>query len=160
MRQPFDKRTVLLRNEDNRQRALTIVARLPLDAERPLRIVVDDPLPAKSREQEEKYHSMIGDIAKQYEHAGRKWDLESMKRILLEQFRRDTVKDPDIMHLWASMGQLEMAPSLDGSGVVVLGVQSRKFPMKLASVFVEWLYGLGAELNIKWSEPKRQGDSP
>lgn len=154
MRQPFEKRTILLRTEENRQRALTILQRLPLDADRPLRVVVDDPLPAKSREQEQKMHAMIGDISKQYEHAGRKWDLESMKRILLEQFRRDTMKDPDCMHLWASMGQLEMAPSFDGSGVVVLGVQSRKFPMKLASVFVEWLYALGAELDIKWSEPK------
>lgn len=159
MRAQFDKRTILLRTEENRQRALTILQRVPLDAERPLRVVVDDPLPAKSREQEERYHAMIGDIAKQYVHAGRKWDLESMKRILLEQFRRDTVKDPDCMHLWASMGQLEMAPSFDGSGVVVLGVQSRKFPMKLASVFVEWLFALGAELNIKWSEPKPREQS-
>jgi hypothetical protein len=154
VRQPIEKRTVLLRGEEQRQRALLIVQRMPIDPERPIRVVIDDPLPAKSREQEEKYHAMIGDIANQYEHAGRKWDLESMKRILLEQFRRDTVKDTECMHLWASIGQLEMAPSLDGSGVVVLGVQSRKFPMKLASLFVEWLYALGCELNIKWSEPR------
>lgn len=156
MRQPIDKRTLLLREEAQRERAIIILQRLPIDPERPVRVVIDDPLPAKSRDQEALYHCLISDIADQYEHAGRKWDLESMKRILLEQFRRDTLKDSDCAHLWASMGQLEMVPSFDGQGVVVLGVQSRKFPMKLASVFVEWLYALGSELNIQWSEPRRK----
>lgn len=156
MRPSVDKRTLLLREEANRERAIIILQRLPIDPERPVRVVIDDPLPSKSRDQEALYHILISDIADQYQHAGRKWDMESMKRILLEQFRRDTVKDPDCAHLWSSMGSLEMVPSFDGQGVVVLGVQSRKFPMKLASVFVEWLYALGAELQIVWSQPKRK----
>lgn len=153
-RQPFDKRTIMLRSEDQRALLHAIVDRLPLDSERPMRAVFDDPLPAKSRDQEQKYHAMIGDIARQYEHCGRKWDADDMKRILLDQFRRDTIKDTDIAPLWAGMGGVDMAPSFDGSGVVMLGVQSRKFPLKLAIVFIEWLDALGAELNIKWSEPK------
>lgn len=154
-RQPFDKRTIMLRAAPQRDIIAGLIAVLPLDDARPLRIVIDDPLPAKSRDQEQKYHAMIGDIARQYEHCGRKWDAEDMKRILIDQFRRDTIKDTDIAPLWAGMGQVEMAPALDGSGVVMLGAQSRKFPLKLASVFVEWLFALGSELNIKWSEPKQ-----
>jgi hypothetical protein len=156
MRQPYDKRVIMVRSGEQIARLHAIVDRLPLDEDRPIRVTFDDPLPAKSRDQEALYHVLIGDIAEQYEHAGRKWDSDSMKRILIDQFRKDTAKDPDIAHLWASMGQFEMAPSFDGLGVVMLGAQSRKFPMKLASVFVEWLYALGAELNIKWSEPKRK----
>jgi len=152
----LDGRTVMLREELQRDRLIDFIRRLPLDSERPVRVVIDDPLPAKSRDQEKLYHCQITDIAEQYEHAGRKWDAESMKRILIDQFKRDTIKDADIAPLWASMGQLEMAPSFDGSGVVMLGAQSRKFPSKLASIFVEWLYALGAELDIKWSEPKRK----
>lgn len=153
-RRQFDKRVILLRGEEQRDLLLRIVARLPVDELRPLRIVIDDPLPAKSRDQEAKYHAMIGDIARQYEHCGRRWAEDDMKRILIDQFKRDTIKDPDIAGLWHSMGVMEMAPALDGSGVVMLGVQSRKFPLRLAIVFIEWLYALGAELKIKWTEPK------
>jgi hypothetical protein len=154
MRAQFDKRVIVLRGAEQRERAIALLQRVPLDPERPLRVVVDDPLPSKSRDQEEKYHAMIGDIARQYKHCGKQWSADDMKRLLLDQFRRDTQKDSDIAHLWHSMGVVEMAPALDGSGVVVLGVQSRKFPLRLAIIFIEWLYAFGAELNIVWTEPK------
>ena len=150
-RRQFDKRTVMVRTDYQRALLQQIVSELPIDDKRPIRVVFDDPLPAKSRDQEQKYHAMIGDIARQYVHAGRKWEADDMKRILIDQFRRDTIKDPDFADLWAGMGVVEMAPAFDGSGVVMLGVQSRKFPLKLAIVFIEWLDALGAELNIKWS---------
>ena len=108
--------------------------------------------PRKSREQEEKYHAMVGEIAAQFKFCDRLWDAEDMKRLLLDQFRRDTVKDPDFAELWKSMGIVEMAPSLDGAGVVALGVQSRKFPKKLASAFVEWLYAWGAATSVKFED--------
>lgn len=155
-RQQFDKRTVLLRGEEQRALLHKIIERLPLDDDRPLRIVIDDPLPAHSRDQEQKYHAMIGDIARQYAHAGRHWAADDMKRILVDQFRRETANDPDFGQLWSGMGAVEMAPAFDGSGVVMLGVQTRKFPRKLAALFIEWLYGLGVELNIQWTEPRKK----
>ena len=108
--------------------------------------------PRKSREQEEKYHAMVGEIAAQFKFCDRLWDAEDMKRLLLDQFRRDTVKDPDFAELWKGMGVVEMAPSIDGAGVVALGVQSRKFPKKLASAFVEWLHAFGAERDIVFED--------
>lgn len=112
--------------------------------------------PVKSRAQEEKYHAQIGDIAKQYEFCGRKWEPEDMKRLLIDQFKRETINDPEFAQAWKDMGVVDMAPSLDGSGVVMLGVQSRKFPKKLASGFVEYLYSFGAEVGVRWSEPIEQ----
>lgn len=152
-RPPFEKRTFILRSVEVQGRLIELIPALPLDDEKPLRIVIDDPLPKKSREQEEKYHAMIGDIARQFEHCGKTWSAEDMKRLLVDQFRRDTFKDPDIAQLWQSVDQVEMAPSLDGSGVVVFGVQTRRFPVKLAAIFIEWLYAFGSELNIQWSQP-------
>jgi len=152
MRAPLEKRLVMLRTEEQRQRAMIILQRVPVDPEHPIRFVVDDPLPAKSRDQEMKYHAMIGDISRQFEHCGKRWSADDMNRLLVDQFKRDTIKDPSISGLWASMGIVEMAPALDGSGVVVLGVQTQKFPAKLAHVFIEWLHAFGAELNIKWSD--------
>lgn len=108
--------------------------------------------PLKSREQEERYHAMLGDLAAQWTLHGRKWDAESMKRLCVDQFRRDTAKDPDLAPLWDTMGQIEMCPSIDGAGIVALGWQTRRFPKRLASAFIEWLFALGAEVGIVWTE--------
>lgn len=108
--------------------------------------------PRKTRPQEERYHAMIDDIASQITLHGRKWDNESMKRLCVDQFRRDTAKDPELAELWGDMGTVEMAPSIDGSGIVALGWQTRKFPKRLASAFIDWLFALGAERNVVWTD--------
>ena len=108
--------------------------------------------PSKSRIQEEKYHAMIGDISKQWSFAGKKWGIEDMKRLLVDQFKRDTIKDVAFADLWRSAYPVEMAPSIDGTGVVVLGVQTRAFPKELANGFIEWLYAFGADAGINWSD--------
>lgn len=97
----------------------------------------------KSREQEEKYHAMIGDISKQASHLGSKWDSESWKRFLLWQFAKDT-----------NTNQGQIVPSLDGTGIVQLGLQSRSFTKEQASEFVEWLHAWGAENGITFTETK------
>jgi NinB protein len=110
--------------------------------------------PAKTREQEERFHAMVGDVAAQWQHAGRKWDKESMKRIIVDQFRRDTAKDPAFIKLWESVGQMEIAPSIDGSGIVAIGWQTRRFPKALYSALIEWTFAFGAEVGIKWTDDR------
>ena len=92
---------------------------------------------SKSREQEEKYHAMIKDIAKQSQHLGAKWSSEDWKRLLVDQFMRDSGD---------SGGRV--IPNLDGTGIVQLGFQTRKFTREQASEFVEWLYSWSAENGI------------
>lgn len=83
----------------------------------------------KSRDQEEKYHAMIGEIAKQASHLGSKWDAESWKRLLVDQYCKDSgIKGASVL------------PNLSGDGIVQLGFQTRKFSKEQASEFVEWLY--------------------
>jgi len=82
----------------------------------------------RSQPQNEMYHAIIGQIAKQAEHAGAKWDGESWKRFLIDQWASETAR---------SAGKV--APSLDGQRVVQLGLQSRKFNKADASEFTEWL---------------------
>ena len=82
----------------------------------------------RSQPQNEMYHAIIGQIAKQAEHAGAKWDGESWKRFLIDQWASETGR---------SAGKV--APSLDGQRVVQLGLQSRKFNKSEASEFTEWL---------------------
>ncbi len=107
--------------------------------------------PKKSREQEEKYHAMIGEIANQFLFLGRRWDAEDMKRLCIDQLKRETLTDPDFAELWKQVGETNMVPSLDKTGFVMLGTQSRKFPKKLAAAFIEWLYAFGAENGVRFS---------
>lgn len=89
---------------------------------------------SKSREQEKKYHAIIGDIAKQAQHMGSKWDAESWKRLLVWQFCKEKEIDGG-----------RIIPSLDMTGVVQLGQQTRNFTKEQASEFVEFLQAWAAE---------------
>ena len=96
----------------------------------------------KSRDQEEKYHAMIGEIAKQAEHFGSKWDAESWKRLLVDQFCKDIgIKTGAVI------------PNLAGDGIVQLGMQTRNFTKEQASEFVEWLHAWGATNGIHFETP-------
>ena len=92
---------------------------------------------SKSREQEEKYHAIIGDIAKQAQHMGAKWDSETWKRLLVDKYCRETGLNSQIM------------ANLDSNGLVQLGFQTRKFSKEQASEFVEFLLAWCAENGIE-----------
>ena len=96
---------------------------------------------SKSREQEEKYHAMIGDISKQAQHLGSKWSAEDWKRLLVDQYLRDT-----------GMYSSKVLPNLDSTGIVQLGFQTRNFTKEQASEFVEWLFSWGANNGITFTE--------
>lgn len=96
---------------------------------------------SKTREQEKKYHAMIGEIAKQAQHLGAKWEFEDWKRLLLDKFARETGRTHG-----------KIIPNLDQTGVVEVGVQSRKFSKVDGSEFIEWLHCWGAENGIEFAE--------
>lgn len=103
--------------------------------------------PKKSRDQEEKYHAMIADIGRQVDLNGQRWGVEDAKRLLVDAFAR----------VMAASGtplkqSSRIVPSLDGSGFVQLGIQTRSFRVAEASEFIEYLYAFGSEHNVRWSE--------
>lgn len=99
----------------------------------------------RSDPQNKKFHAIIGQIAKQAQHAGAKWDVESWKRFLLEQWARDS----------GVMGGGVVA-SLDGERVVQLGIQSRKLTKAQGAEFIEWLLMWSATNGIDIKEPNWQ----
>jgi hypothetical protein len=106
-----------------------------LNAGKPL--VMEIKAADKSRDQEQKYHAMISEIAMQAQHMGSKWDAESWKRLLVDQFCKESgLKTGVVM------------PNLSGDGIVQLGFQTRKFTKEQASEFVEWLYAWSAENGV------------
>lgn len=106
----------------------------------------------KSREQEEKYHAMIGDISRQMLYHGEKLDAESWKRLLVEAFvqvMRETAQAENKPDPFG--GQARLLMSLDGQRVVQLGVQTRRFRKDIASEFIEYLYAYGTENGVKFT---------
>ena len=95
----------------------------------------------KRREQEEKYHAMIGEIHKAMQRAGSDWQYDDWKRLLIDQWAQDDGQQGS-----------RVAPSLDGKRIVQLGLQSRKFTIKQGSSFIEWLHAFGADKGIEFHE--------
>jgi hypothetical protein len=95
----------------------------------------------KSRDQEEKYHAMIGEISKQASHLGSKWDENDWKRLLLDKFARETGRTPG-----------KLISNLDMTGIVEVGIQSRKFTVSDAGEFIEWLHAWGADNGVTFNE--------
>ena len=102
---------------------------------------------SKSREAEQRYHAMIGEIAQQV--GGDLADADDAKRILISAFRIDT--RVDLADEWAKFGDARMGRGLRGE-VVLLGIQSRHFSRKLSTAFIEWLYAFGAEHGVTFAE--------
>lgn len=93
------------------------------------------------------FHSLIGQIAEQV--GGDLADPEDAKRILISAFRIDTRNDTDLAGEWAKFGDVRMGRGLRGE-VVLMGVQSRDFTIKLARAFIAWLEAFGAEQGVKF----------
>ena len=111
---------------------------------------------AKSREQEKKYHAMLGDIAKQAKHLNQVLDEDSWKRLCVAQFRDDCIENEiDRLADYWKKQNFRLIPSLDGKSVVTLGAQTKKFPKYVAAGFIEWLYSYGSKNNIVWTDPEQ-----
>ena len=93
------------------------------------------------------FHSLIAQIAKQV--GGDLAEPEDAKRILISAFRIDTRDDADLAGEWAKFGDMRMGRGLRGE-VVLMGMQSRDFTIKLARAFIEWLHAFGAEYGVQF----------
>ena len=109
--------------------------------------------PTKKRIQEEKYHAMIGDIAKQSLFMGQKCDVDDWKRLLVDAFAKVMRDAGTPLH-----HDGRVVPSLDFERVVQLGIQTKDFYVKEAADFIEYLYSYGADKGVVWTEPKEAKD--
>ena len=109
----------------------------------------------KRRAQEEKYHCLIADIAKQSDYAGKRWCTDDMKRLLVDEFADEMRNAGTPLH---HDGRL--VPSENGRRVIQLGIQTRDFLVKEAADFITFLYAWDADRNVRWSEPVAECAAP
>ena len=130
---------------DNSEQATTLMQSLwpkvktALAAGKKLTLEVKDA--SRSNEQNEKFHAIIGDIAKQAQHMGSKWSAEDWKRLLVDKFMREHCHTDSTV-----------IPNLDSTGIIQLGFQTRKFTKEQASEFVEFLLAWCAENGVELKE--------
>ena len=139
-----DKRVFRLVHETARQRA----AQACRDAPDGHMVTVQEP--TKRRIQEEKYHAMLGDISRQTTYAGRKWDTEDTKRILIDEFADEMRSAGTPLH-----NDSRIIPSENGLRIIQLNIRSSDFFVKEAAQFIEYLYAYGANRDVVWTEPKQ-----
>ena len=95
----------------------------------------------RSDEQNAKYHAMLSEIAKQAQHLGAKWSAEDWKRLTVDLFVKET-----------GLQGGKIIPSLDGTGIVQLGLQTRNFTKEQAMEFITFLEAWGAENGIIYKD--------
>jgi hypothetical protein len=134
-------KTFYLVHQEARSRA----ARFCIEAPDGWRVVFAEP--KRKEVQSDKFHAMIGDIARQTTYAGQRWDAEDMKRILVDEFAEEMRSQGRPLH---HDGRL--IPSENGRRVIQLGIQSRELWVREASDFIEFLYAWGNDRGVQWSE--------
>jgi hypothetical protein len=92
---------------------------------------------SRSDEQNDKYHVMLSEIATQAQHLGAKWSTEDWKRLMVDLFAKETGLEGG-----------KIIPSLDGQGIVQLGLQTRNFTKEQAMDFITFLEAWGASNGI------------
>lgn len=97
-----DKRLFNLVHDEARRRAVAAVAEAPAG----WRVTVEPP--KRSLDQNAALHAAISEIADRCDWAGRRWDIETWKRLLVGAWSRAT-KEP-----------VMMLPALDGHGVEIV----------------------------------------
>ena len=88
-----------------------------------------------TEEQTARMHCAIRCISRQVEWAGRKWNEEEWKRILVAGF----------------FGQ-RVVPSPVGDSLVVIDVQTRNLSKSQKADFIDQLYAFGSEHGVEWDE--------
>lgn len=90
----------------------------------------------RSTEQNAKLHALLSDIAEQKEWAGRKWEVEDWKRLLVGAFDR------------ANGGQTKIAPAIDGQGIEVIYRHTSKMSKPEMSELIEYATAWAVEQGV------------
>ncbi len=123
----MEKRVFNLVHDEARRRAVACVA------EAPAGYVVEVREPRRSGDQNAALHALIGEIADRCEWAGRRWDLETWKRLLVGAWTR-TNKEPIVM-----------LPALDGQGVEIVFRRTSTLSKRECSELLEFIHSWAAE---------------
>ena len=122
-----DKRMFIMAHAEARRRAMQAVAEAPEG----YRVTVEPP--KRSLDQNAALHAMLGEIADRCEWAGRKWDIDTWKRLLVGAWDRATGEP------------VTMLPALDGRGIEVVFRRTSKLTRRECGELMDFIGAWCAE---------------
>ena len=140
--------TYILRPESARERmksAWDAVCQILQHPGKAARIRVEECQPTRSLDQNAKFHAICGDIAKQKKWAGHELDTEAWKRLLVDAWARVEGKQ-----------QGRIVPSLDGTSVVNLGIQTRRMRVMEMAELIEFAQAWCAENDVTLCDDRQE----
>lgn len=151
MRPPFEKRPFLLKSEDVRERIIALVRNLPVDADKPLQVIVQEyKEPRKLDQQALLFAGPMKDIAEQAWIGGRQYSVE----VLHEYLKRELLPnafDPEL----CLDGYVKW--SSDPSGNPVMVGSTKKLTKKGYSAYLEGVFAFGAALGVVFHANPNEG---
>lgn len=94
----------------------------------------------RTLEQNAKLWAMLTDVARQVEHAGRRYDTESWKVLFMHALGRE----------------MSFLPALDGQTFVPIGHRSSDLSKSEMSELIEFIHAWGAEHGVVFSDQERE----
>lgn len=94
--------------------------------------------PTRNDPQNKALHSALTDLAKQAKWKGQSLPAGVWKRLCVAAWMRENGKNPLCV------------PALDGQGFDVIYERTSKLSVKQCSSLTDWIYALGAELDVKF----------
>lgn len=145
MRQRFDKRLIYLRAEQQRETLLSLVRNLPLDADKPLQVTIEEFRPARKMSQQALlFAGPMTDIAKQAWFEGRQHSVEVLHEFCKREFLPEEF-DPELCRdgyrKW----------DIDPIGRRVLVGSTTQLTVKGYSLYLEQVFAFGSNLGVVFS---------
>lgn len=143
MRRAFQTRQILLRSKQQVDTLLFLIPNLPLDADRPLEVLIREQVKQRGQSQNAYYWMRLHEIAEQGWFQGRLysadvWHEYAKKHIMPEEI---ITKDGEIRSKWVE--------SPDGSRVVISTTQLAK---ACFAEYTEMVEAFGAGLGVRFKE--------
>lgn len=149
-RPPFATRTFLLVGADQRARLMALIENLPIDAAKPLEVVIREEKKKRSPDQNSLYWAgPLRDIAEQAWVDGRQYSAE----VFHEYFKREFLPDPDHVDCDDSHikdGYAKWATTPGGERVLVGSTTG--LTVRGMAAYLEQVYAYGASLGVQFSE--------
>lgn len=145
MRAAFDKRTLILRDESVRERTLAIIRNLPVDAEKPLQVVISDYKPPRKKSQNDlMWSGPLKDISEQAWFEGKQFSADVLHHYFKVQLLPEEF-DPELCREGYRKWEY------DPSGDRVLVGSTTMLTVKGMAQHIEAIHAFGASLGVQFS---------
>ena len=153
MRAQFDKRVIVLRGEEQRERALALIRNLPVDAEKPLQIVVDEYKPPRKKSQNDlMWAGPLKDMEDQAFLEGRKYSSKVWAEFFKEQFLPEAFDSELCRDGYVKWEE-------DPRGMRKMVGSTTMLTVKGFAQYLEQIYVFGSELGVQFSVNPNEGRS-